>query len=131
MPGLAQLLASMRSDDDDNEATDSRLPEAVADDLRNKAAIYNAPRDFKVGDLIEAIPDLGGIRYPQPGHPAIVVEIVEGRHDRGASGANEHGAPATVRIAVIDSDGDFKTYKVDPGRFRHWTPPATEATAVQ
>lgn len=127
---MDQLIAEMRRRGDEEDARTSVLPEARADDLRERFARFSDEHIFDIGDLVTQKPGLECYRWPEKGQPAIVTRFLHDGERRDGERRDEAASniylPADIVIGVITPDGEFTEYAVDSARFMPWPLPEKE-----
>lgn len=126
MDSIEKLLMSMG--DRSETARDTRLPEAVVDDLAVRYRCYGEgqKRRFSAGQVVIQHDDLRVYRNPAPGMPAVILEVfpenlrLQDAIEDGASAQEVHAPTGVVGIVCGCGCGVFKRYPVELWRFVPW-----------
>lgn len=121
---ISEMLREMAAGRDDGDtAADTRLPEAVASDLKEKFALLGVKYDFKPGDLVQWKP---GMKNKTTEGPFVVVEILTtpATPDYEESFGSQHWRmPLDIICGSVHRDGEFTLYHYDSRRFEPYTGP--------
>lgn len=118
-----QDLAALFGRDDSDDDRPARDPAIEAEVLRDLAKEYLAPAtDFRVGDVVTWKGGLKNARYPEQGHPMVVVALRPGRLVTDEPEQNGHAGGLDDVVCLLRSrDGIAMTHSFDARRLRLMT----------
>lgn len=90
------------------ESAPKQTPDMQARRLVDSFKDLQKQHSFSPGDLVEKKPGIGGgIRYPEPGYPAVVTEVIDPplRDDEHGLNSSMFGVGLDLRImAIVDGE---------------------------
>lgn len=119
---------------------DAQLPDLLEDEpllsaehdlaemLRDRCRRLLQPQSFVAGDLVMWKPGLRNKRYPRPGKPAVVVEVLANPvlDPKAKVWSIYYREPLDIVLGVIAESGplrgDFIYWHFDSRRFQRWQP---------
>ena len=125
MPSIDSLIAELAGHEGREQQREQRPPEAQVVDLTDRFRAMQPQHQFKAGDLVQWREGLKNCKSPAYGHPAVVIEVLEGKKhdDAGNTGSGYYDELADLRISFMDGDGDFMSYGASSQRMEPYSGP--------
>jgi C-terminal processing protease CtpA/Prc len=114
--GLKELLGSMES-----EAVGLKMKKKKQLEVISKMVeSISAGCQFKPGDVVTQIDAFRKYRFPEPGDPAVVVDVFDAKPQEGDTGSSVEYIDMYIGVLVSGEREEPRVYKVESFRFEKY-----------